>query len=88
LVLQCLWKNFGRTHKQLEAVAVADSQADHCSLGTPAEAAEGSNLDQAVALSTDTPINDTGAIATNQNRNSHLEGDNMAVVDDDRSNLC
>ncbi len=45
---------------------MADSQADHCSLGTPAEADEGSNLDQAVALSTDTPINDTGAIATNE----------------------
>lgn len=44
-------RNFGRTHKLLEVVAVADSQADHYTPGTPAEAAGGSNLDQAVALS-------------------------------------
>ena len=47
-------RNFERTHKLLEVVAVADSQADHYTPGTPAEVAEaagGSNLDQAVALS-------------------------------------
>lgn len=49
-------KSFRRTHKPFEAAAAADSQADHYSPGTPAEAAEGSNLDQAVPLITDTLI--------------------------------
>lgn len=43
-------------HKPLEAEAAADSQADHHSPGTTAEAAEaaeGSNLDQAVPLEGD-----------------------------------
>ena len=79
-------RNFRRTHKPLEAAAAADSQADHHSPGTTAEAAEGSNLDQAaVPLITDILINDTGAITTS--RKSHLEGDNAAAVVD-RSNLC
>jgi hypothetical protein len=58
-------RSFRRTHKPLEAEAAADSQADHHSPGTTAEAAEaaeGSNLDQAVPLMTDTLINDTGTI--------------------------
>jgi hypothetical protein len=83
-------KNFRRTHKPLEAEAEADSQADHHSRpGTTAEAAEGSNLDQAVALRTDTLINHTEAITTS--RKSHrLEGDNIAAVAEnaDRNNLC
>jgi hypothetical protein len=58
-------RNFRRTHKPLEAEAAVDSQADHHSHpGTTAEAAEGSNLDQAVPLMTDTLINDTGTITT------------------------
>lgn len=59
-------RNFRRTHKPLEAVAVADSQAGHYSPGTPAEAAEGSNLDLQVALMTDTLVKDTGAIRTSR----------------------
>ena len=56
-------KNFRRTHKPLEAEAAADSQADHHNHpGTTAEAAEGSNLDQAVPLLTGTLINDTGTM--------------------------
>ena len=50
------------THKPFEAVVVADSQADHYSPGTPAEAAAGSNLGPAAALSGDTPVNVTVAI--------------------------
>ena len=55
-------RNFRRTHRPLEAEAAADSQADHRSPGTTAEAAEaaeGSNLDQAVPLMTDILINDS-----------------------------
>lgn len=60
-------RNFRRTHKLLEAVAVAvaDSQTDHYSPGTPAEAAEGSNLDLA-PLMTDSLIEDIGAITTSR----------------------
>jgi hypothetical protein len=63
-------RNFRRTHKPLEAEAEADSQADHHSPpGTSAEAAEGSNLDQAVPLITDTLVNDTEPITAS--RESH-----------------
>lgn len=52
-----------RTHKPLGAVAVVDSPADHHSpAGMPAEAAEGSNLVQAVPLTIDSLISDTGTI--------------------------
>lgn len=81
-------RDIRRTHKPPEAVAVADSQADHHSpAGTPAEAAEDSSFDQVVPLMTDTLVNDTEATITSTK--SHLEGDNIAaVVDLDCSNLC
>jgi hypothetical protein len=59
-----LGKNFGRTHKLPEAEAVTDSRADRYSPGTPAEAAGGSNPDQAVALIADIHISDAAAITT------------------------
>jgi len=59
--------NFRRTHKRLEAAAAADSQVDHHSPpGTPVEAAEGNNLDQAVALLTDILIIETETIITSK----------------------
>jgi hypothetical protein len=70
-----LGRNFRRTHKPLEAEAEADSQADHYSRpDTTAEAAEGSNLDQAVALRTNTLINNTEAITTSREGRTTLRG--------------
>lgn len=64
-----------RTHKLLEAAAAADSQADHHNpAGTTAAAVEGSSLDQAVPLMTDTHVNDTGAKKTACKESSTLRG--------------
>jgi hypothetical protein len=87
--ISVLEENFGRTHKLPAAEAVADSRAGQHSPGRTVAAAAGSNLvlDQAVALSADTSVNDTAALTTLCGI-SHLQGDNIAAVAVDRNNLC